>query len=446
MNNTDNTLNIAQDLLSYCLRLGASAADILAVSGQSLSAQYRLGRIENVERNEQADLGLRLFVGQSQACVSTSDWSWPALQQLAARAYAMAQACPPDPHAGLASEGTAYKPDTLDLYDSFIPTLDWLQQQSLAAEESGRAVAGISNSEGASASYSQQHSLYLASNGFSGTTRQSHFSLQISLLAGAGTAMERDYDYSTATHAADMIEAAQLGQQTADATLRRLHPQKIATCTAPVIFAPRTARSLLSHFLSAINGSNIARGSSFLRQHMQQKIFNSAINIIDSPLRQRGQRSRPFDAEGIAGKALHLVQNGALNSWLLDLRTARQLGLSSTGHAQRGTASAPNPSASNVWLSGGTATPEQLMQDLGQGLYVTDLMGHGIDMLTGDYSRGARGFWFEQGKISYPVNEITIAGNLLEMFSTLIAANDLSHRYGIDAPTLAVPQMTIAGQ
>ena len=270
--------------------------------------------------------------------------------------------------------------------------------------------------------------------------------LSASVIAGEGTEMERDYDYTAAVFAADMDSPEAIGKSAGEKAVKRLNPQKAETSAVPIVFDTRVSKSLIGHLSSAVNGSSIARGTSFLKDKMGERIFPEGINIIDDPLRKRGLKSRPFDGEGIATRRIPLIEDGQLKTWVLDLRSARQLGLQSTGHASRGTSSAPSPSSSNLYLEPGEMSPEELMADIKQGLYVNELIGFGINGVTGDYSRGASGFWIENGKISYPVSEVTIAGNLNDMFANLSRANDLEFRFGIDAPTVRIEGMTVAGR
>jgi len=308
------------------------------------------------------------------------------------------------------------------------------------------AVDGVTNSEGGSAGWGTNTVAMAASSGFARAYANSSHSLSASVIAGEGTGMERDYDYTAAVFAEDMDSPETIGKSAGEKAVRRLNPKKAETASVAIVFDTRVSKSLVGHFSAAINGSSVARGTSFLKDKMGEKIFADGINIIDDPHRRRGLKSRPFDGEGIATKRLPLIEDGRLRTWVMDLRSARQLGLQTTGHASRGTSSAPSPSSSNLYLEAGDASPEELMADIKQGLFVNELIGFGINGVTGDYSRGASGFWIENGKITYPVSEVTIAGNLNDMFANLSAANDLEIKYGIDAPTLRVEGMTVAGR
>ena len=313
------------------------------------------------------------------------------------------------------------------------------------AEEAARAVKGVTNSEGADASYSSRNIALVTSNGFAQSYKTSSASVSVSVLAGEGTAMERDYDYAIARHVSDLDNPATLGKNAGNRAIKRLNPQKIQSCTVPVVFDPRVSKSLVSTFASAINGAAIARGTSFLKDSLGKALFNPSVSIMDDPHRVRGLSSRPFDSEGVEGKKRALIENGVLTTWLLDLRSANQLNLTTTGHASRGLASPPSPSSSNLYMENGDISCQDLISDIKNGFYVTDTFGMGINTITGDYSQGANGFWIENGKISYAVSEITIAGNLGDMFKNITPANDLEFRYGTNAPTLRVESMTIAG-
>jgi PmbA protein len=440
-------LNIITDLIAAAKRAGADAADALLVRGTSLSQAMRLGNPEKLERAEGQDLGLRVLVGKRQAVVSTSDLNAALLKELVERAVAMARSVPEDPFIGLADPSEiAQGWVALDMADPTEPDPTWLLETARIGEEAARAVKGVTNSEGAEASWSRTLVSLAASNGFAGGYQVSRFGLGVSVLAGEGTGMERDDDFTSAVYRADLKDPAQIGRNAGERAVRRLKPRKAGTAKLPVVFETRTANSLVGHLVGAINGSSIARGTSFLKDRLSTQVLPKGVDIIDDPLRQRGLRSRPFDGEGIAAQRRKLVEDGVLKSWVLDLRSARQLKLKSTGHGSRGTSSPPSPSATNLNLSPGKKTPEQLIGEINRGFFVTDLMGFGVNGLTGDYSRGASGFWIEKGQIAYPVSEVTIAGNLKDMFLQLEPANDLEFKYGTDAPTTRVDGMTIAGK
>ncbi|QXM23320.1 TldD/PmbA family protein [Elioraea tepida] len=443
-------LGLLADLVAAAKRAGADSADALLIEGASLSVQRRLGQTEAVERAESRDLGLRVFVGRRQAIVATTDTSPTGFARLAERAVAMARAVPEDPHAGLAEApdgmaGLAARRDALALADADEPDVASLAARAATAEEAARSVPGVTNSEGAEAGFSRSVIALVASNGFAGTyTRTSH-SVSVTAVAGMGTAMQRDYDYATATRLADLEDPAALGRRAGEQAVARLNPRRPATATMPVVYHPRVAASLVSHFLAAINGASVARGTSFLKEALGQRVFGPGIAIHDDPLRPHGLRSRPFDAEGIAPRARALVEDGLLQSWILDCRTARMLGQRSTGHAARGVSSPPSPAPTNVWLAPGTVTPTELIADIAEGLYVTELIGMGVNPVTGDYSRGAAGFMIRNGAIAESVAEITVAGNLRDMFARLAPADDLVFRRGIDSPTVRIDGLAVAG-
>jgi PmbA protein len=440
-------VDLAHRLVEAARRVGADAADAVAVRSASLSVEVREGAVEESERAEADDLGLRVLVGCRQAVVSTNDLSADAIAGLADRAVAMARAAPEDPFAGLADrERLAKKFPDLDLVDPELPSASRLESLALEAERAGMAVKGVSKSAGASASAGIGGMVLVTSDGFSGAYIGSQHSLAMTAIAGKDTAMERDYDYCSVLHAADLEEPAAIGRNAGERAVKRLNPRKVPSGRVPVVFDPRVAGSLVSHLGSAINGAAIARQTSFLQDKLGQQVFRAGIRIIDDPLRRRGLRSRPFDAEGVAGQLIALVDNGVLKSWLIDSATARELGKTTTGHAQRGVSSAPSPGPTNLHLEPGPLTPQALIGEVSRGFYVTDLIGMGVNFVTGDYSRGAAGFWIENGELTYPVSEVTIAGDLTEMFGTIEPANDLVFRYGTNAPTLRLEGMTVAGQ
>ncbi len=438
--------DLAERLVAAARRAGADAADAVAVRSMSLSVEVREGAVQESERAEGDDFGLRVLVGKRQAVVSSNDLSGNAVDELAARAVAMARAAPEDKFAGLADAAALAKtiPD-LDLTDPDLPSVEQLEALARAAEAAGLAVKGVTRSDGASASAGVGGMVLVTSHGFRGAYLGSRHSLSMSAIAGEGTGMERDYDFSSALHAADLDAPEQIGRNAGLRAVERLGPRKVSTRKAPVVFDPRVSGSLVSHLASAANGASVARKTSFLKDRRGEKLFASGIRIIDDPLRRRGLRSRPFDAEGVAGKELAIVDDGVLMSWVLDSATARELGLTTTGHAQRGVSSVPSPGSTNLHLAPGAQSPEALIADIADGFYVTELIGSGVNGVTGDYSRGASGFWIENGKRTYPVSEVTIAGNLIDMFRTLTPANDLVFRYGTNAPTVRIEGLTVAG-
>jgi len=439
-------LNLLQDLIKSAQSQGADAADALFAEGTSLSLSWRKGEVEQLERSEGMDLGLRVFVGKSQAIVSSSDIGKRALGELVERAVTMAKSVPEDPFAGLADpDQLATEFTDFDMFDPSEPSADDLTQSARIAEEAGLEVAGVSNSEGAHAGFSQSSIAFAASNGFAHTYQRSRHSLSASMLAGEGTGMERDYDYTGAVWAEDLQNAEAIGRSAGERAVKRLNPQKAKTQQVPVVFDNRAARSLVGHLSGAINGSSIARGTSFLKDKMGEDIFAPGITIVDDPHRIRGLRSAAFDDEGLPTQRRNIIDQGKLTTWFLDLRSARQLGLESTGHAGRGVSSPPSPGASNLYLQAGSMSVAELIKDIKAGFYVTELIGMGVNTVTGDYSRGASGFWIENGEITHAVSEVTVAGHLSDMFKSLTPADDLEFLYGVDAPTVRIEGMTLAG-
>jgi PmbA protein len=440
-------VSIAERLVAAARRAGADAADAVAVRGVSQSIELREGSVEESARAEDNDVGLRVLVGRRQAVVSTNDLSNEGVDALVARAVAMARVAPEDPYAGLAEPSLLACGETieLDLLDPDMPDIRVLEERARAAEAAALAVKGVTKSGGASASAGVGGLVLVTSGGFSGCYLGSRHSISMQAIAGDGTAMERDHDYTSAVYAADLEAAEAIGRNAGERAVRRLNPRKVPTQRVPLVFESRVAGTLLGHLTAAINGSAIARKTSFLRGWLDEKLFPAGIRVIDDPHRRRGLRSHPFDAEGVAGKRRMLVEDGVLTTFLLDCATARELGMETTGHAQRGVSSPPSPGASNVHLEAGDETPDALISDIDQGFFVTDLIGMGVNMVTGDYSRGAAGFWIERGELTFPVSEVTIAGNLVDMFAGLRPANDLVFRYGINAPTVRMEGATVAG-
>jgi PmbA protein len=442
---TTNPLDLLSDLIARARAAGADVADAVLISGTSLSVARRLGETEHVERSEGRDLGLRVFLGKQVAMVSASTVDPSRFKELAERAVAMARVVPEDPFAGLAD--TAAPPDALDLdmVDASEPETEALVARAATAEDAARAVAGITNSEGAEAGFGRTEAYLVTSAGFSGSVVRTSHSISASAVAGTGTGMQRDHDYHSTVHLADLDDPAKIGRVAAERAIARLNPTRPSTAKLPVIYDPRVAGSLLGHLTGAINGASVARGTSFLKDKLGQRIFAAGIAVQDDPRRVRGLRSRVFDGEGTPTKAFALIEDGVLTTWLLDSRSARQLGLRSTGHAARGTSGPPSPSPSNLYLAAGKLSPAELMADIKLGLYVNELIGMGVNGITGDYSRGAAGYMIRDGKLAEPVAEITIAGHLLEMFAQLTPANDLVFRRGTDSPTVRVEGMTLAG-
>lgn len=437
----------AAALVEAARRAGADAADAVLASGRSLSVSVRDGKLEENERSESDELGLRAMVGRRSAIVSTSDPDERGFARLAERAVAMAKVAPEDRFAGLADRSRlADDPPMLDLNDDSELDPRRLEDMALAAEAAALAVRGVSKSGGAGASVGHDGVVLVTSDGFTGAYRRSGFSVAVTAIAGDGTAMQRDYDMSYRVHLADLETAEAVGRVAGERAAAALHPRKLETMRVPVIFDRRVASSLVGHLTSAANGASVARKTSFLREKLGERLFARGVRIVDDPLRPRGLRSRPFDDEGVACVPLELVKDGVLASWVLDSATARELELSTTGHASRGAGSAPSPSTTNVTLDPGQRSPAQMMKALGRGLLVTQLMGSGANLVTGDYSRGCSGFWFEDGEVAYPVAEITIAGHLSDMFAAIEPADDLELKFATNAPSCFVGEMTLAGR
>ncbi|HEY8337315.1 MAG TPA: TldD/PmbA family protein [Tardiphaga sp.] len=439
--------SLAQRLVEAAKRAGADAADAVAVRGVSHGVEIRDGKVEASERSEGDDVGLRVLVGRRQAVISTNDVSGDNVAQLAERAVAMARVAPDDAYVGLADPALLARdfPD-LDLLDPVTPSVGELERRAVAAEEAAMAVKGVTKSGGASASTGIGGMVLVTSTGFHGAYLRSSQGISMTAIVGDGTKMERDYDYTSAMHASDLEAPDKVGRLAGERAVARANPRKVATCKVPVVFDPRVSNSLVGHVVGAVNGASIARKTSFLKDSLGKQLFKNDIRIIDDPLRVRGLRSQSFDAEGVAVKKTAIIDGGVLTTWLLDCATARELGMTTTGHAHRGVSSSPSPGAYNLHLEPGTATPAELIADITDGFYVTDLIGSGVNGVTGDYSRGAAGFWIENGEITYAVSEITIAGHLLEMFKSLTPANDLTFRYGVNAPTVRIEGLTIAGR
>jgi len=439
-----------QDVLDRLIRAakaaGADAADGLLVESVSANVSYRLGKLEEVERAESADLGLRVFVGQRVAFISSTDFSRDAIEALPGRAVAMAKLAPEDKFAGLAPRELLVKSiPELDLEDMSEPSAETLIERARSAEAAAMAVRGVTNSEGGGASFSRSAISLATSDGFFGRYAGTSHSIGVSVLAGEGVNMQTDYDSASSRHGSDLEAAETVGKSAGDRAVAKLNPRKVQSQAVPIIYDQRVSAGLVGHFVGAISGASIARGVSFLKDRMGQAIFAPGVTIIDEPHRRRGLRSKPFDGEGVANTRRALIERGVLTTWLLDSASARQLGLQTTGHAARGTGGPPTPAPTNLYMEAGDVTPDSLISDIKSGLYVTDLMGMGVNGTTGDYSRGASGFWIENGKIAYPVAEVTIAGNLKDMFANLTPANDLVFRHAVNAPTVRVEGMTVAG-
>lgn len=443
----DDALNRLDHLVRCARQKGADAADAVYSASNALSVDVRLGALEGVERVESEEIGLRLFIGQHAAIVSTSDLSPANLEDSVDRALLMARETSPDPYAGLADAALlAHAPfPDLDLFDPTCDSPEELRARALCAEDAALAVDKVTNSLGASAAQTQAIYALCTSHGFAGGYRRSSHSLSASVIAGEGETMQRDYAWRSARYKDDLEPPAALGQRAGQRAAERLAPIKLKSAAMPVIFDPRVSASLLDHLIDAIRGNAITRGASFLLDRRDQPVFAPGIQIIDDPLRPRGLASRPFDGEGLPSVQRALVDDGILQGWLLDSASARQLGETPTGHAARGVHGTPGTRASNLHMAAGPVTPAALIADIDRGFYVTELIGHGVNDVTGDYSRGAAGFLIEKGQRTVPVAEVTIAGNLRDMFAALIPASDLHFHHAVNAPTLRIEGMTVAG-
>jgi PmbA protein len=443
----DDTLQLLSDLLKHAKAAGATAADAVLADSTSQSITRRLGEQESLSRSEEADIGLRVFVGQRQAVVSSSDRSKDTLTDMVERAVAMARAVPEDEFAGIAAAedlATAF-PD-LELYDGAELSAEQMNDMADACEQAARDVPGVTNSEGAECAFGHETVYFVTSNGFAQSYKTSGYTLSVSVVAGRDLAMETDYDYDSSTFLSDLKDPASIGRSAGERTVRALNPVKKPTGQLPVVFDRRVSGGLIGYLAGAVSGSAVARGTTLLKDKMHQQVFNKNITIVDDPFVRRGNRSHPFDGEGVTPQKRNIIENGILTGWVLDIATARQLGLKTTGNAGRGASSPPSPRVANFHMLPGSRTPEDMLKNIDEGFYVTQMMGStGNPVLTGDYSRGARGFWIEKGQITHAVAEMTIAGNLRDMWMTLEAANDLELKYGVDAPTILIENMMVAG-
>jgi PmbA protein len=442
-NSPGKLVDRAAQLVAAAKRAGADHADAVVIRARSVSVSVRLGKVEGTESSESDDFSLRVFVGRRIASVSANAGSDP--DRLAERAVAMAKVAPEDPFEQLADPSLLVKqPRDLDLFDATQIDTARLTADALATEEAARAVAGVTNSGGAGASSSMGGLVLVTSSGFAGEYAATRFGRSVSAIAGEGTKMERDYDFSSRLHFADLDTPENIGRRAGERAVRRLGARQAKTGPINVVFDPRLARGIAAHLASAINGASVARKTSFLRDSLGKQILKSGISVTDNPLRVRGSSSRPFDGEGIEGQPLTMIENGVLNHWLLSGSSARELSLVGNGRGVR-SGSGMSPASTNFAIEPGSETPEDLIRSLGTGFYVTEVFGQGVDMITGQYSRGASGFWIENGELAYPVSEVTIASNLKDMFLNMTPASDIDRNFGMTAPTLVIEGMTLAG-
>lgn len=441
---TTELTDLVSSLVEAAKRAGADEADAVAVTSRSTGVSVRLGKVESTGASESDDISLRVFVGRRVASVSASRGA--DVNALAERAVSMARVSPEDPYQGLADPALLAKGDIdLDQYDPTQVSADRLREDALAMEEAAMAVQGVTNSSGAGAGAGLGGLVLATSAGFLGSYVGSRFSRSVSVLAGEGTKMERDYEFSSRLHFADLDDPLSIGRRAGEKAVRRLGARKAKTGPVTIVCDPRVARGIAGHIAGAINGASVARKTSFLRDRMGQQIASAGITITDDPLRIRGQASRPFDGEGVRGQKLTMVEAGVLRHWFLSSSAARELGLTTNGRGSRA-GTGVSPSSTNLAIEPGSQSPEELIRAVGRGFYVTEVFGQGVNMVTGEYSRGASGFWIENGEITYPVSEVTIAANMKDMFLAMTAANDIDRNFSVASPTLAIEGMTLAGE
>ncbi|SSC74136.1 unnamed protein product [Ciceribacter sp. T2.26MG-112.2] len=438
-------LSRAEELVALALKAGAESADAVVVRSRSTSVSVRLGKVEQTDASEGDDFSLRVFIGKQVASVSANPGF--DLKVLAERAVAMAKVSPEDPYAGLAdASDLARSVIDLDLFDPTEVSSDMLREAALAMEAAALGVDGVSNSAGAGASAGMGGIVLVTSHGFSGSYMASRFSRSVGVIAGEGTRMERDHDFDSRLYFAELDTPEAIGRRAGERVVRRINPRQVPTDKdVTVVFDPRVARGFVGHIAGAINGASVARKTSFLRDRMGEQVLKAGLNITDDPLKIRGSASRPFDGEGVRGEKLTMIEDGVLKHWFLSSSAARELGLHTNGRGARGGTSV-SPTSTNLALEPGTISAEDLIRQVGNGFYVTELIGQGVDMITGEYSRGATGFWIENGELTFPVSEVTIASNLKDMFMRVTPASDIDRKFGVAAPTIAIEGMTLAGR
>ncbi|MBC7148620.1 MAG: TldD/PmbA family protein [Rhizobium sp.] len=438
-------LSRAEELVALALKAGADSADAVVVRSRSTSVSVRLGKVEQTDASEGDDFSLRVFIGKQVASVSANPGF--DLKVLAERAVAMAKVSPEDPYAGLAdASDLARSIVDLDLFDPTEVSSDMLREAALVMEAAALGIDGVSNSAGAGASAGMGGMVLVTSHGFSGSYMASRFSRSVGVIAGEGTRMERDHDFDSRLFFAELDAPEAIGRRAGERVVKRINPRQVPTGKdVTVVFDPRVARGFVGHIAGAINGASVARKTSFLRDRMGEQVLKAGLNITDDPLKVRGSASRPFDGEGVRGEKLTMIEDGVLKHWFLSSSAARELGLHTNGRGARGGTSV-SPTSTNLALEPGTISPEDLIRQVGNGFYVTELIGQGVDMITGEYSRGATGFWIENGELTYPVSEVTIASNLKDMFMRVTPASDIDRKFGVAAPTIAIEGMTLAGR
>ena len=436
----------ADFLIKKSRKSGADSVDVVYIENTNIDVGCRLKKIEKLERSESNDIGLRFIKNKKQVIVSSNDLTKKNLEELIYKASKMVGAIPRDPHCSIAKKKDLIKKiPNLEIFDSKEPTIKSLKDKVIEAENAGLNVKGVTNSEGAEIGWNKSKIYLFNSNGLNVSYQSSSYDIYAVLIAGRGTLMEREYEFASSVFEKDLTKSSLLGKKAGELAVKKINPKKIKTSKIPVIFSPRVANSFLKHLSSAINGNSITRGTSFLKKKLNKKIFSSNINIIDNPLKKRGLQSKPFDGEGLETKKTQIIKNGELKTWFLDLATAHQLRLKSTAHASRNISSPPTPSPTNLYFEPSNISPKSLIGNIKKGVYLTELMGSSVNLINGDYSRGGSGFWIDKGEITYPINGITIADNLNEMFKKIILANDLEFKHGLNSPTMLIEDMIVAG-
>ena len=436
----------ADFLIKKSKKSGADSVDVVYIENTNIDVGCRLKKIEKLERSESNDIGLRFIKNKKQVIVSSNDLTKKNLEELIYKASKMVGAIPRDPYCSIAKKKDLIKKiPNLEIFDSKEPTIKSLKDKVIEAENAGLNVKGVTNSEGAEIGWNKSKIYLFNSNGLNVSYQSSSYDIYAVLIAGRGTLMEREYEFASSVFEKDLTKTSLVGKKAGELAVKKINPKKIKTSKIPVIFSPRVANSFLKHLSSAINGNSITRGTSFLKKKLNKKIFSSNINIIDNPLKKRGLQSKPFDGEGLETKKTQIIKNGELKTWFLDLATAHQLRLKSTAHASRNISSPPTPNPTNLYFEPSNISPKSLIGNIKKGVYLTELMGSSVNLINGDYSRGGSGFWIDKGEITYPINGITIADNLNEMFKKIILANDLEFKHGLNSPTMLIEDMIVAG-
>jgi PmbA protein len=442
---TDKNLLFIEQVIDKTKKQGANVVEVMMGDSASTSADIRNGKIDQFERSESKGFGIRAIAGDRQAVVYSSDFSDMAVDTLISKLGSMLKVLPADPYIAYNSKDFVKNIIDIDKFDSFEPTPQQLIDIATECAESAMSVKGVTNSDGANCSHSRGKTYIVSSEGFAHSYESTSSAISASAIAGTENGMETDYDYDSKAYFSDLLTPQEIGKKAGERAVEKLNPVKIKSGKLPIIFDPRVSNGYLYILASAINGSAIARGTSFLKDKMGEDLFPKGFNVYDDPHILRGPRSKPFDGEGHENNKLTIIEDGRLKQWILDLSTAKRLGLTTNGRAARGMASIPNPSCTNLYFAPGKISPNDLIKSVKKGIYVNDLIGSGANIVSGDYSEGASGFMIEDGELTFPVSEITIAGKFLDMFKNMTLANDLTHKYGIDSPTMMIDGMTIAG-